>query len=139
MKYLMAGMAGLLLGSGLLLGGMTQPAVVLGFLDVAGAWDPRLLFVMVGAIPVTLIGYRWLWRRSAPWLADGFSLPRSQHIDARLVGGATLFGLGWGLAGYCPGPALVSLASGLLPVVGLVVAMVLGWRLADQMQAGAKS
>ncbi|GLQ87345.1 DUF6691 family protein [Dyella flagellata] len=131
MKYLTAGLAGLMLGIGLVLGGMTQPAVVLDFLDVAGAWDPRLLFVMMGAIPVTLIGYRWVWRQPAPWLAGGFLLPQTRRIDVRLIGGAALFGVGWGLAGYCPGPALASLASGLLPVAGLVAAMVLGWRLAD--------
>ncbi|RUL77654.1 DUF6691 family protein [Dyella choica] len=132
MKFLMAGLAGLLLGVGLVLGGMTQPAVVLGFLDVAGAWDPRLLFVMLGAIPVTMLGYRWSWRRSTPWLADGFRLPETRRIDVRLVGGAAIFGVGWGLAGYCPGPALVSLAGDMLPIGGLVAAMVLGWRLADR-------
>ncbi|GGA38995.1 DUF6691 family protein [Dyella nitratireducens] len=132
MKCLIAGLAGLIFGVGLVLSGMAQPAVVLGFLDVAGAWDPRLLFVMMAAVPVTMIGYRWVWRRSAPWLADGFRLPESRRIDVRLVAGAALFGIGWGLAGYCPGPALVSLASGLLPVWALVVAMLVGWRFADR-------
>lgn len=132
MKCLIAALAGLIFGVGLVLSGMAQPAVVLGFLDVAGAWDPRLLFVMMAAVPVTMIGYRWVWRRSAPWLADGFRLPESRRIDVRLVAGAALFGIGWGLAGYCPGPALVSLASGLLPVWALVVAMLVGWRFADR-------
>ncbi|WP_198670224.1 DUF6691 family protein [Dyella sp. C9] len=135
MKILMALAAGLLFGLGLSLAGMTQPAVVLGFLDVAGAWNPQLLFVMAGAVLTTAVGYRLVWRRSMPWLATGFALPRATRIDARLLGGAALFGIGWGIAGYCPGPALVALAGGIGSVGVLVAAMALGWWLAAQWQA----
>lgn len=113
MKALVALLAGALFGAGLALGGMTDPRVVLGFLDVSrmadGQWNPRLAFVMGGALAVTFVGYRLAWRRGRPWLAEKFSLPTKTKIDPRLVGGAALFGAGWGLAGYCPGPALASL------------------------------
>ncbi|RDI97170.1 YeeE/YedE family protein [Dyella solisilvae] len=135
MKYLPALLAGLLFGFGLALAGMTQPAVVLGFLDVFGAWNPRLLFVMAGAVLTTAIGYRLVWRRAQPWLAPRFSLPDTRHIDARLVGGAALFGIGWGIAGYCPGPALASLGAGLWSVWLLMAAMAIGWWLAAQLPA----
>jgi uncharacterized protein len=130
MKSLVALIAGLLFGLGLALAGMTQPAVVLGFLDIAGAWNPRLLFVMAGAVVTTAIGYRLAWRHARPWLGERFMQPGQRRVDARLLGGAALFGIGWGIAGYCPGPALASLASGLAPVVLLVAAMALGWWLA---------
>ena len=110
MKLLLGLLAGLLFGLGLSLGGMTQPAVVLGFLDIFGQWDPRLAFVMAGAVLTTAIGYRLVLRRARPLLADAFQLPTSRRFDMRLVGGAALFGLGWGLVGYCPGPAIASLA-----------------------------
>lgn len=130
MKIVMAAVAGLLFGVGLSLAGMTQPAVVLGFLDVAGDWNPRLLFVMAGAVITTAIGYRLAWRRERPWLDASFHLPVARHVDMRLLLGAGLFGIGWGLAGYCPGPALASLGAGLWPVCLLVVTMALGWWLA---------
>lgn len=97
--------AGLLFGIGLIVSGMTDPAKVLNFLDVAGTWDPSLAFVMGGASVVTFIGYRWVWRAPAPKLAQGFALPTQARIDARLLGGAALFGVGWGIGGFCPGPA----------------------------------
>jgi uncharacterized membrane protein YedE/YeeE len=113
---------GALFALGLALSGMTDPAKVVGFLDVGGAWDPSLALVMLGAIAVYLPVYLVV-RRRRPELA-----PASGAIDARLVGGAALFGIGWGLVGYCPGPAIVSLASGRAPIVftlGLVVALAL--------------
>ncbi|HZY33614.1 MAG TPA: DUF6691 family protein, partial [Rhodanobacter sp.] len=106
MRAWIAFAAGLLFGLGLSLGGMTQPAVVLGFLDIFGAWDPRLVFVMAGAVLTTAVGYRLVLRRPRPLLAERFQWPTSRRIDVRLVGGAALFGIGWGIAGYCPGPAL---------------------------------
>ena len=109
MKNLMALVAGLLFGIGLALGGMTQPAVVLGFLDVFGRWNPQLLFLMVAAVVTTWIGYRVVLRRGRPLLDAHFQLPTARRIDKRLVVGAAIFGAGWGLAGYCPGPALASL------------------------------
>jgi uncharacterized membrane protein YedE/YeeE len=135
MKFLVTWLAGLLFGLGLSLGGMTQPSVVLGFLDVAGAWNPRLVFVMGGAVLTTAIGYRLAWRRRHPWLAAAFQLPAARRIDARLLAGAALFGIGWGIAGYCPGPALASLAGGLMSVWLFVAMMALGWWLASRLPA----
>jgi len=105
-------MSGLLFGLGLTLSGMSDPAKVLGFLNITGDWIPDLIFVMGGAVIVTVLVTPWVLRRSSPLLASSFSLPAAQTLDKRLVGGAVLFGIGWGLSGYCPGPALVSLLSG---------------------------
>ena len=133
MRAWIAFVAGLLFGLGLSLGGMTQPAVVLGFLDIFGAWDPRLVFVMAGAVLTTAIGYRLVLRRSRPLLAERFQWPTSRRIDARLVGGAALFGIGWGIAGYCPGPALASLGAGAPALLVLVACMIAGWWLAARL------
>lgn len=131
MKNIAAGLAGLLFGIGLILSGMTQPAIVQAFLDVSGAWNPRLLFVMAGAVLTTMLGYRLVLRRPRPWLDRAFHLPTSKTIDPKLLSGAALFGIGWGVAGYCPGPALVSV-SGMSPSVWLFVAtMAFGWWLAS--------
>jgi len=133
MRAWIAFAAGLLFGLGLSLGGMTQPAVVLGFLDIFGAWDPRLVFVMAGAVLTTAVGYRLLLRRPRPLLAERFQWPTSRRIDARLVGGAALFGIGWGIAGYCPGPALASLGAGAPALLVLVACMIAGWWLAARL------
>lgn len=108
MKFVAALAAGLVFGVGLLVSGMANPAKVLNFLDFAGQWDPSLLFVMGGAIAVTLPGFRWLKGRGQPLFVEAFEWPSAQHIDARLVLGAALFGVGWGISGFCPGPALVA-------------------------------
>ncbi|WNL46117.1 YeeE/YedE family protein [Dyella sp. BiH032] len=121
-----AWLAGLLFGLGLVLSRMSDPRVVLGFLDVAGAFDPTLLFVLVGAVGVTAIAFRQVLRRSRPVLDERFHLPTSRTIDARLVLGAAIFGIGWGLAGYCPGPALVALGGGLREALYFVPAMLVG-------------
>ncbi len=130
MSLLMAVLAGAVFGAGLLLSGMANPAKVLNFLDVAGEWDPSLAFVMGGAIAVTLPGYRWLRGWKAPLFSDTFQWPDSTVIDRRLITGAVLFGVGWGLGGLCPGPAIV--AAPLLAPGALVflVAMVAGLALA---------
>lgn len=133
MKMLMALCVGLLFGFGLSLGGMTQPAVVLGFLDIFGHWNPRLAFVMGGAVLTTMIGFRLVWRRSRPLFDEKFQLPTAKDLDVRLVAGSATFGIGWGLGGYCPGPALASLSSGALPVFVLVGTMILGWWLAARL------
>lgn len=117
---------GLLFGAGLLISGMTQPDKVLGFLDVFGAWDATLAFVMAGALAVTSIGFALARRRGAPVLAAQSLWPTRSDIDAPLVGGAVLFGIGWGLVGLCPGPALINLAGLSLPVMVFVAAMALG-------------
>ena len=101
--------AGLIFGVGLLISGMANPAKVQNFLDLAGSFDPSLIFVMGGALVVTFAGYRLVLRRQRPLLTDGFFLPTLKDVDLRLVVGASLFGIGWGLSGFCPGPAIVSL------------------------------
>lgn len=117
---------GLVFGVGLLISGMTQTEKVLGFLDVFGAWDATLAFVMAGAIAVSSVGFVLAKRRGAPILAAQSLWPTRRDIDAPLVIGATLFGLGWGLVGLCPGPALVTLAGLSLPVIVFVAAMAAG-------------
>jgi uncharacterized membrane protein YedE/YeeE len=117
--------AGVLFAVGLALSGMTRPAKVLGFLDVTGDWDPTLLCVMGGAVAVNFVAHRWL-RGRTPWLAERWFVPSGTPIDARLCVGAALFGIGWGLGGYCPGPAIVSLVGGGVQVLVFVGAMLAG-------------
>ena len=119
-------LVGLLFGLGLILSGMTDPGKVLGFLDLAGAWDPSLAFVMGGAIIVGVFAFAVAKKRSMNFLGGALHLPKSTDIDKRLVTGSLLFGAGWGLAGLCPGPALVSMASGQSKALIFVVAMVAG-------------
>jgi uncharacterized protein len=107
-RILAALLSGVLFGLGLAISGMTDPAVVLGFLDLFGDFNPALMFVLGGAVGTTMLAFRLVLRRPAPLLEDKFQLPTRKDIDARLLIGAGLFGIGWGLAGYCPGPALVS-------------------------------
>jgi uncharacterized protein len=135
MKITLALLAGLVFGLGLSLGGMTQPAVVLGFLDLFGAWNPRLVFVMGGAVLTTAIGYRLVFRRGRPLFGSDFQLPTAQRFDARLIGGSALFGTGWGIAGYCPGPALASLGGAAPSLLVLVATMLAGWWLAAKIPA----
>jgi hypothetical protein len=111
-KGLSTFLIGLLFGAGLLLSGMTDPGKVRGFLDVAGTWDPSLAFVMVGAIGVHASALRLITKLRRPLAASSFSLPKSETIDRRLVAGAAIFGVGWGLSGICPGPAVVGLGIG---------------------------
>ncbi len=118
--------AGALFGLGLAVSGMVDPAKVIGFLDVAGDWDPTLAFVMGGALLVTIPAFRLIFKRPRPVLADEFELPTKKDLDARLLGGSALFGVGWGLSGFCPGPAVTALATGLTPVFAFVVAMLAG-------------
>lgn len=117
---------GLVFGAGLLISGMTQTGKVLGFLDIFGAWDATLAFVMAGAVAVSSIGYALARRRGAPVFAAQSLWPTRKDIDAPLVIGAALFGIGWGLVGLCPGPALVNLAGLGLPVIVFVAAMAAG-------------
>jgi uncharacterized protein len=117
---------GLLFGLGLLLSGMANPAKVLNFLDIAGHWDPSLAFVMAGAVIVTAIGYRLTFHRAKPILDIRFRLPTSTQIDLQLVLGAASFGLGWGLVGFCPGPALVSILLAAPAIFVFVPAMLIG-------------
>lgn len=126
MPFLASLLAGLVFGLGLLLSGMADPAKVLGFLDLAGAWDPSLAFVMLGAIAVGVVAFAVAGRRTTSYLGLPLKLPTARHVDARLVSGSLLFGVGWGIAGFCPGPALVALGMGQLKAVVFVAAMLLG-------------
>jgi uncharacterized membrane protein YedE/YeeE len=119
-------LCGLIFGAGLLISGMTQPDKVLGFLDLFGAWDATLAFVMAGAVAVTAAGFALARRRGIPLLAEKLRWPDRSDIDAPLVTGAILFGIGWGLVGLCPGPALVNLAGLSGPVIVFVIAMAAG-------------
>ncbi len=110
MSVVLNALIGLVFGLGLVISGMTDPAKIVNFLDLAGTWDPSLAFVMLGAVAVTFLGYRLAWRRSAPLLAGGFQLPKRTDLDGRLLVGSGLFGIGWGLSGFCPGPAVTSLS-----------------------------
>ncbi|HTQ25630.1 MAG TPA: DUF6691 family protein [Candidatus Binataceae bacterium] len=118
--------SGVVFALGLGISGMTRPVKVIGFLDFFGAWDASLAFVIVGAIAVYFVAYRFSRTMPSPLLAPDFSLPKRSDIDAKLVLGAAVFGMGWGLSGFCPGPALTSLASGAPAVAIFVAAMALG-------------
>ncbi|MBO9716766.1 MAG: YeeE/YedE family protein [Pseudoxanthomonas sp.] len=118
--------AGALFGIGLAMSGMTDPRRVLGFLDLFGDFDPTLLFVLGGAVATTMLLFRVVLRRGRPLLADTFRLSPLKHVDRRLLGGAAIFGIGWGLAGYCPGPALAGLGVGSIEALWFVPAMVAG-------------
>ncbi len=125
---------GLIFGIGLLASGMSNPAKVLNFLDLgaiaSGHWDASLAFVMAGAIAVTFAGFRWVLRRSQPLFGEKFHLPTKRELDIRIVAGPAIFGVGWGLAGFCPGPALVALGYGSRAAVIFVAAMFAGMWLA---------
>ncbi|KZX64557.1 YeeE/YedE family protein [Stutzerimonas frequens] len=126
MRKLTSFAAGLLFGLGLLLSGMANPAKVIGFLDVAGAWDPSLALVMVGAIATALVPFTWAKRRERSLLDAPMQLPSKRELDGRLIGGSLVFGIGWGVAGICPGPAIAVLLSGHWQVVLFVLAMLGG-------------
>ena len=125
-RIIAAFLAGAVFGLGLVIGRMSDPNIVLGFLDVAGDFDPSLLFVMAGAVGTTLIAFRFVLRRERPLFDADFHLPTAKVVDARLVGGAALFGVGWGLSGYCPGPLLVGVAGGSATALLFLPAMLVG-------------
>ncbi len=126
MNLIAALAAGLVFGMGLIVSGMTDPGKVIGFLDLAGRWDPSLAFVMGGAILVGFFAFALARRRAKAFLGGAMHLPQRRDLDARLVLGSAVFGVGWGLAGFCPGPALVSLGSGVDQAAVFVVAMLAG-------------
>ena len=135
MKALVALLAGIIFGAGLFIGGMTDPGKVIGFLDLAGRWDPSLAFVMGAALCVTLPTFQLLKGRSRPLLEERFFLPTKTDLDPRLLIGAALFGIGWGIAGLCPGPAIANLSTGSLQILGFVLAMIAGMWLQDRLPA----
>ena len=129
MALFFAWSCGLIFGVGLLVSGMTNPAKVLGFLDLTGTWDPSLAFVMAGAIAVATLGFWVARKRTRSLLGLPMNLPTARHFDRRLIIGSLLFGVGWGLAGICPGPALVLLGSGIFKGAVFVMAMLAGMAL----------
>lgn len=126
MKWLTIFGAGLLFALGLGVSGMTQPEKVIAFLDISGNWDPSLMFVMAGAVGINMVLYRITRRRPCPLYSEQFTSPRLRKINVRLISGAAIFGVGWGLSGYCPGPALVSLPSGTTAILVFIASMMSG-------------
>lgn len=124
---LIALISGILFGLGLSLSQMMNPAKVIGFLDIFGQWDPSLAFVMVGALVVTFISFKFILKRPEPILEESFHLPKRTDIDKALLGGAALFGIGWGMSGYCPGPAVASAGTGNLEAVVMVASIYAGF------------
>ncbi len=126
MRFVVNLALGLLFGVGLVVSGMSDPAKVLNFLDIFGSWDPSLAFVMGGAVVVAFFGYRYVLKRPAPFAGRRFHLPTRQDIDARIMTGPAIFGLGWGLSGFCPGPAITALSLGATSTYAFVPAMLAG-------------
>ncbi len=136
MPVIVALLAGVLMGLGLAVSGMINPAKVLNFLDLAGDWDPTLVVVMASALLTTMVGYRLVLSRKMPLFAASFSLPMRRDIDVRLIVGAALFGMGWGLAGFCPGPAIAALTSLRAEPLIFVAAMAVGMVLMKSLTIG---
>jgi uncharacterized protein len=136
MKLIVVFFVGVIFAAGLVLGGMTDPHKVQAFLDIggiaSGRWDPSLAFVMGGALIIASIAFALQPKRGTPWFASGFELPAARHIDKTLIIGAALFGIGWGLVGYCPGPAVASVATGGMDIVSFLPAMLVGMVLAKR-------
>lgn len=126
MRLILCYLIGLVFGVGISISGMANPAKVLNFFDIAGRWDPSLAFVMGGALVVTFVGYRFILKRPAPFLSSRFQIPTRRDIDLSLVGGAAIFGIGWGIAGFCPGGALPVIGTGRSEVLVFVTALVSG-------------
>ncbi len=136
MNPIVALLAGVLMGLGLAVSGMINPAKVLNFLDLAGDWDPTLIIVMASALVTTMVGYRVALRREAPLYAASYSLPTRRDIDVRLIAGAAIFGLGWGLAGFCPGPVIAALTSLRAEPFLFVAAMAAGMMIMKRLPSG---
>ena len=127
-------LAGVIFGLGLIVSGMADPAKVLGFLDLAGAWDPSLAFVMAGAVAVAAVAFVVARKRTVSFLGAAMNLPKTRRIDRRLVAGSLMFGIGWGVAGFCPGPGLVALGMGEIKALVFVVAMLAGMGLYELLE-----
>ncbi len=139
MKLLYALFVGLVFGVGIAVSGMMDPAKVLNFFDITGIWDPSLAFVMGGALFVTFFGYRLVWRRAAPLFESRFQIPTSTVLDRKLIGGSALFGIGWGIAGFCPGAAIPALGTGRWEVVLFLVSVAVGFVLRRILSAPVKT
>lgn len=126
MRYSLAALlCGLLFGCGLTISHMINPNKIINFLDVTGNWDPSLAFVMLGAVLITWLGYRFVLRKPRPQLTEKFLLPEKKELDVRLFLGSAIFGIGWGLGGYCPGPAITALGLGIMDAVYFVIGMII--------------
>jgi len=125
-SLLLAGLTGALFGAGLLVSGLVQPARIVGFLDMFGDWDPTLLVALGAAVAIYAPAFRWIRRRSAPWFDVKLYLPTRRDLDVPLIAGSAVFGIGWSLGGFCPGPGIVSAASGSLAGVTFLAAMLVG-------------
>lgn len=132
MRNVFSMLSGLIFGLGLIAGGMTDPSKVKGFLDLFGAWDPSLALVMAGAIAVAIGAFAVAKRRTASWTGDHMEIPTNKTIDSKLIVGGVLFGAGWGISGFCPGPALVAAGSGLISAWIFIPAMLAGMVMHDQ-------
>lgn len=130
-------LSGLIFGLGLIVSGMVSPAKVLGFLDVAGSWDPSLIFVMMGAIAISFLAFKFSDRRALSLVDLEMKLPGAKQLDRRLIGGSILFGIGWGIAGFCPGPAVVSLGLGEAKAFIFVAAMLVGMAIFELLERRA--
>jgi uncharacterized membrane protein YedE/YeeE len=139
MKAIAAFLCGLMLGVGLIVSQMTNPAKVIAFLDIRGHWDPSLALVMGSALVAAFAGFAWVERRGRPMLSGELALPPRWPLDRSLVGGAALFGIGWGIAGFCPGPALVGTAALSVDAAVFTVAMLAGMLVANRITAAAAS
>lgn len=131
MKNIFILLAGLFFGVGLIFSGMTNPSKVVHFLDLAGSWDPSLFFVMLGAIPVSFFGFRWIEHKNKTIFGDELHLPGKTNINKELIIGSALFGVGWAIGGFCPGPALVAFAMGSMKAFIFVLAMLMGMLIYD--------
>ena len=131
MQTVLVFVAGLVFGLGLIISGMSNPAKVIGFLDLAGNWDPSLAFVMLGAIPVAFVGFRWIERQGQTTFGQTLHLPGSSQVNRSLWVGGFIFGAGWAIAGFCPGPALVALGAGYGKALVFVLAMIAGMLIHD--------
>lgn len=126
MKHIISYIVGLTFGFGISISGMANPAKVLNFFDFAGSWDPSLAFVMAGGLVVTFIGYKYILAKPSPLLMASFELPKAKRIDPKLIGGSATFGIGWGIAGFCPGGALPALGTGQMDVIIFCISMIAG-------------
>ncbi|MBF9059580.1 YeeE/YedE family protein [Rhodobacterales bacterium HKCCSP123] len=135
MHLILVYLIGVIFGTGIVISGMANPAKVINFFDVAGSWDPSLAFVMGGALIVAGIGYRLVFGRARPLFEGKFMLPTARNLDARLIGGSAVFGIGWGIAGFCPGGALPALGTGRWEVIAFAAAMLAGIFAARSLQS----
>lgn len=134
MRLLTTYLIGVIFGVGISISGMANPAKVINFFDVAGTWDPSLIFVMAAAFVTAFVGYKLILGRKAPIFEDGFKLPTRRDIDARLIGGSAVFGIGWGISGFCPGGALPALGTGRIEVFYFVGALLVGIAISNILQ-----